>query len=230
MKNLFSYIILIACVLLLDFCSSAQSLPCGNSKIDQQAFNTALNYERSHVSINGTQTVNYLIRVYFHVFQLNDGSNAAATAAQIDAEFSTLFSSYSADAVCFLNAGLEFHNNSSLDTNFNADSDPVGSALAPYQVQNSLNIFYMKKIKGNNNACNPPCGYGGITLFLPGTFSLIASGNVNDGNTISHEVGHCLAGKHGHGDLDACPPIHMAVWVLNAHFPGWSETDSARVL
>jgi hypothetical protein len=199
MKKLFIKIFLPFLFISVGFCSQAQSLPCGNSRINRAAFDTALKYEREHFSnhsINGTQTVNYLIKVYFHVFQLDDGTNAAATAAQIDAEFSTLFSSYSADAICFLNMGLEFHNNSSLDTNFNADNDPTGAAFASYQVLNCINIFYLKKIKGNNTACNPPCGYGGITLGIPNTFCLVASGNVNDGNSVSHEVGHCMGLLH----------------------------------
>ena len=173
----------------------AQPLRCGNGKINDSALNTALQFEHSVVS--RPEQVDYLVRVWFHVFNNSDGSNTAATTTQVNTEFTTLLNSYAADNICFLFAGIDYTNSTALNTQFNADSDPNGTALNPYQVPGCINIFYMRKINGNNTACNPPCGYGGIALGgIPGTFFLVATGNIGQGNTISHEMGHCLGLLH----------------------------------
>lgn len=200
MKKPYSKIFFVIVLIVSCFNSRAQRpLPCGNADIDKQAFAIALQYEKTHFpdhTINSNQAVNYLVRVYFHVFSNDDGTLAAATSTTINAEFATLLSSYAADAVCFLNAGVEFVNSTALNQNFNADNDKTGVAFDPYRVPGCINIFYLQKINGNNTACNPPCGYGGITLGIPNTFCLVTTGNVGDNATVSHEVGHCMGLLH----------------------------------
>ena len=169
-------------------------LPCGNGRIDDSALNVALRFEQL---TNQPQFVSNLVRGYFHVFSNDDGTQIAATSTQISNEFTSLLASYAADNTCFLFAGIDNYNSTALNQNFNADNDPAGTALAPYQVPGCINIFYMRKINGNNNACNPPCGYGGIALGgIPGTFFLVATGNIGPGNTIGHEMGHSLGLLH----------------------------------
>ncbi|HVX28324.1 MAG TPA: T9SS type A sorting domain-containing protein, partial [Parafilimonas sp.] len=123
-------------------------------------------------------------------------------------EFNTLAANYAADNLCFLYAGLTYINSSFLNNNFNADTDP-SSDFNSYQVPNCINVFYMQKINGNNPSCGGNCGYGGIALGgIPGTYCLIASGNIASGQTISHEVGHCMGLLHtfepnnGYEDID----------------------------
>lgn len=172
-----------------------QPLPCGNYKIDTAAENKARNFQLSNM--NGVATVNSLVRVYFHICANDDGTNAAITQAQLATEFTTLLASYAADNVCFLNAGNDIVRNTFLNTLFNADNDPNGTFFNPYQVPGCINCFYTQKINGNNAACNPPCGYGGIALGgIPGTFYLVASGNIASGSTVSHEMGHSLGLLH----------------------------------
>lgn len=169
-------------------------LPCGNGIINETANINAKNY-----LINNRNTLisSYVIRVFFNVFAYNDGTNPGATPAQIESEFLSLKASYAANNVCFVSMGVRYINNSSLDSNFNADIDSTGSALSSYQVPECINIFYMKKIKGTNTACNPPCGYGGIALGgIPGTFFLVATGNIGASNTVGHEMGHSLGLLH----------------------------------
>jgi hypothetical protein len=175
---------------------NAQILPCGKEKINDAALTSAMQYEAA-AATHKPEQVDFLIRVWFHVFNNSDGSNTAATAAQISSEFNSLLNSYAADNICFVQAGIDYTNSTSLNTQFNADTDPNGTALDPFQVPGCINIFYMRKINGNNNACNPPCGYGGIALGgIPGTFFLVATGNIGVGNSIGHEMGHCLGLLH----------------------------------
>ena len=172
-----------------------QPLPCGNGRIDTAAGNKARRLQLSN--INSVTTVNSLVRVYFHICANDDGSNTAITQPQLATEFTTLLASYAADNVCFLNAGTDTVKNTFLNTLFNADNDPTGTFFSPYQVAGCINCFYTKKINGNNTACNPPCGYGGIALGgIPGTFYLVANSNIASGSTVSHEMGHCLGLLH----------------------------------
>ena len=169
-------------------------LKCGNGKINDEALDAAIQHEQN---TNKPEQVDYLVRVWFHVFSNDDGSLIACTPAQVNSEFASLLASYSADNICFLFAGIDYTNSTSLNQTFNADSDPNGAALSPFQVPGCINIFYMRKINGNNTACSPPCGYGGIALGgIPGTFFLVASGNIGGGNTIGHEMGHNLGLLH----------------------------------
>lgn len=175
--------------------SNAQILACGNGRIDTIALNAAKQFGLSNA--NKPLVTNYLIRVFFHIVRNDDATNAPMTAAQVKTEFATLIPSYTADNVCFLNAGFDYVNNSFLNNFFNADNDPTGFFFNPYQVPGCINVFFMQKIGGNNTACNPPCGYGGIALGgIPGTFFLVAKGNIGDGATVSHEMGHCLGLLH----------------------------------
>ena len=170
-------------------------LPCGNYKINWAAENKAsqLLLQKPGQSL----AVNHLVRVYFHIVTDDDGSNAPITTEEITTEFTTLLGTYAADNICFLNAGTDVVRNTFLNTLFNADNDPEGTFFAPYQVPQCVNIFYTQKINGNNPACNPPCGYGGIALGgIPGTFFLVGKTNIAAGSSISHEMGHSFGLLH----------------------------------
>ena len=177
------------------FVNAQNPLPCGPYRMDTAAANKARKFM---YSINQRpMAVNYLVRVYFHIVTNDDGTNAPITTEQIATEYATLLASYAPDNICFLNAGTDYVRNTFLNTLFNADNDPEGTFFSPYQVPNCINVFYTQKINGNNNACNPLCGYGGIALGgIPGTFFLVGKNNIGSGSSISHEMGHSLGLLH----------------------------------
>jgi hypothetical protein len=194
-NNISIVLIVTAFLFTISFAQAQAPLPCGNYKIDTVTVNKARQYGLMHA--NRPAAANTVVRVYFHIVRNDDGSNAAITIEQIATEYATLIASYAADNVCFLNAGVNYDNNTFLNTLFNADNDPDGTFFSPYQVPGCINIFYTTKINGNNNACNPPCGIGGIALGgIPGTFFLVSKVNIGKGATVSHEMGHSLGLLH----------------------------------
>ncbi len=200
---------LLSCIFFSLIAHSQEPKTCGPYKINQAAFDKALQFEKSKSqAAQNALSSTILMRVYFHIVTDDDGTNAAATVAQISNEFNTLASNYSPDNLCFLNAGFNHINSTFLNNNFNADTDPA-SDFDSYQIPNCINIFYMKTINGSNASCGGSCGYGGIALGgIPGTYCLISSGNIAQGQTISHEVGHCMGLLHtfepvnGYEDID----------------------------
>jgi len=182
-----------------------QLLPCGTDHIDTAALRKAAIYETQH-NFRIRSATPVLFRVYFHILSYDDGTNATTDQAGIVSEFNNLTADYSADNICFLNAGIDYIYSSSLDTNYNVSSGQ--GPFNPFLVANCINVFYVGKIKGNNTACATGCGFGGYTFGIPGTVSLIAKGNIGLARTISHEVGHCMGLLHtfepanGQEDID----------------------------
>jgi len=167
--------------------------PCGGYIIDTAALRAAKKFES--LKSRSLLSTSYLIRVYFHIFTNDNGTNAAATVANIKDEFNTLVAAYSGNNICFLNGGFNYINSTYLNTAFNADTDP-SSVFDPYRIEGCINIFYSQVINGANPACGTGCTIGGTSFKIPSTFCLISNGNIGAGQTIAHEVGHCMGLLH----------------------------------
>ncbi len=196
-KTTLKYITTMLVVALHSLAANSQALKCADPKKDSQAVQMATDYLRTHAANKGNQaqTVNTVIKVFFHIMRLSNGNSPGATAAQITSEYNALVSSYTANNICFLNAGFNYVDNDYLDTAFVAGVDNP-TLFSAYQVPGCINVFYPLKIKGSNPACTNNCGVGGTSFQIPNTFCLVGNGNIGLGNTVAHEVGHCLGLFH----------------------------------
>ncbi|MEO7264887.1 MAG: M43 family zinc metalloprotease [Ferruginibacter sp.] len=179
-----SRLLFISILILLGAKVNAQGpLPCGKPKINMEALKIA---EAYMARTQQPTAVNRLVRVYFHIFKDNDGTNAAATLAQVQNEFNQLVADYAPNSLCFAYMGIDSINNTMINNSLNPDVPSNVAWLNPFLIPGCINIFYHAGL----------IGYGGNAFAIPNTFCSIGRGNLNLWRTTSHEVGHCMGLNH----------------------------------
>lgn len=151
---------------------------CGNYIIDKAAFKQTLSYEASRQQ--RPLAPNSTVRVYFHICQDDNGSNTAATEAQVKKEFNELIADFIPGNICFTSMGLNYVKNTTVNNN------PTAALIAPYNIPNCLNIYYHNNMNG----------VGGSAWTIPSTFCSVTKANLGIGHSTTHEVGHCLGMLH----------------------------------
>jgi Pregnancy-associated plasma protein-A len=135
-------------------------------------------------------SVPYSVKVYITVFADNDGSNRAATDANVLIKFQQMVNQYNNHGICFVLAGIRQINNSDLNIQ---DTDSEESEVYDLRITDCLNIFIHKQfIKPNL------IGTAYEVLNNNAFVSLLGSAidSPNFTTLMAHEVGHVFGLYH----------------------------------
>lgn len=142
-------------------------------------------------SINAV-SVPYCVKVHFTVFADYDGSNRAATNADIYRQLQNMVNQYNPHGICFTLMGIRQINN----TDYNIqDADDEESEMHDIRVVGNLNVFIHKKLLYGADSLN------GIAYDIPNTNAFIsmkgmAVSDTANLTTMAHEVGHVFGLYH----------------------------------
>ncbi len=146
-------------------------------------------------NINKTLIVNqpYAIKIWVTVFADNNGTNRAATDADIERQIQNMATQYQPHNICFMLMGISQVNNSDLNDHSVTDvpATDESAELIPFIVAGNLNIFIHNTLPGLN----------GIAYAIPSSYLSVSGGVIaqpQTGNisTLGHEMGHCLGLYH----------------------------------
>ncbi len=143
-----------------------------------------------------------IIRLKFNIFRNDDGSNAAATQADVDAQVEQLNSDFAPSGISF-EYTTEFINNSTYRFFSEFEEGGMKNTYADLPGE-QLNVYVV-----NVNA-----GWIGVGTFPWDPVALGKMGGtiIHDGTfgagqkTITHEIGHCLGLWHTHHGVDEVSP------------------------
>lgn len=142
-------------------------------------------------SINAV-SVPYWVKVYFTVFADNNGSNRAATDADIYRQFQNMVNQYNPQGICFVMMGIRQMNN----TDFNIqDANDEASEMRDIRIVGNLNVFIHKELIYGEISLN------GIAYDIPNNDAFISLrgeviADVANITTMAHEVGHVFGLYH----------------------------------
>lgn len=131
-------------------------------------------------------TTPYSVRVFITVFADDNGSNRAATDADIMRQFQNMVNQYQPRSICFILIDVRQVNSTDLNSH-NADTEEA--ELNPYKVSGCLNIFLHNSLPGLN----------GTAYAIPNTYLSLSGATIastSNLTTMGHEAGHCFGLYH----------------------------------
>jgi hypothetical protein len=136
----------------------------------------------------------YVLNIYVHILRNNNGSNAATNETQLNVDLQRMANFFKPHNICFMLVGVNYINNTTLNTVMNPGDNSHVTALVANNVANCINL-YIHAGMGDDS--------GGNSYDIPSNnISILQAANFN----FEHEMGHALGLFHTfHNSGVSCP-------------------------
>jgi Metallo-peptidase family M12 len=134
----------------------------------------------------------YPLKVFIRVFADDNGSNLAATEADVLRQFGNMRNFYAPHNICFILAGYEVTRNTVVNYMDKDDTDDM-NALESFVFNSCMNIFIHKTLRSDDGTLN------GTAYGIPNHYLSLVSTAVSSTenlSTMAHEMGHNLGLLH----------------------------------
>jgi len=179
MKKIFIIILAV-----IGFFTANAQLECG-TKVTGPPIRFSTKQQDSLRSILAVTTP-YAVRVHITVFADDNGTNVAATNANVMRQFNNMVNQYQPQNICFILVDVRQVNSTDLN---NHDADTEEAELNPYKIAGCLNIFIHNSLPGLN----------GTAYAIPNTYLSLSGATIastTNLTTMGHEAGHCFGLYH----------------------------------
>jgi hypothetical protein len=132
----------------------------------------------------------YMLKLFVVIFANSDGSDVAATQADVRRQITNMANFYAPHNICFSLGAIQQVNNTTLN---GMDADDEESLLDPYIRTGYITIFVHNSLFDDDGTLN------GIAYGIPNYYLSIVGSAVSDTDNIStlaHEMGHCFGLYH----------------------------------
>lgn len=167
-------------------------MDCGvkdNHMLPKQVDTVMLNQQLA--SFRQAISLPYPVKVMIIVFSDNDGSNVAASEADVMRQYNNMLNFYAPHDICFLLQGIEYVKNSGLNV---MDTDTEVPGLMPYLYSNCITVFIHDSLYSTSEG-----SWNGFAYNVPNDFLSMFGGviaSTSNITTLSHEMGHCFGLYH----------------------------------
>jgi Pregnancy-associated plasma protein-A len=145
----------------------------------------------------------YPLKVFIRVFADNDGSNLAATEADVLRQFANMRNFYAPHNICFILAGYEVTRSTTLNYMDKDNADDM-TALEGYVFNSCMNIFIHETLRDDDGTLN------GTAYDIPNHYLSIVSTAIESTTNLTvmaHEMGHCVGLLHTFEDYSGAENV-----------------------
>jgi Pregnancy-associated plasma protein-A len=171
------------------FKSNGQGGECGTKTGDKPFIisKTEMDAFKSTLAINQP----YSVSIFVTVFANDNGTNRAATDANILRQIQNMSNQYSSHNICFILLGIKQVNNTDLNNHMVTKDTATDerNEVIPFKISGVLNVFIHNQLPGLN----------GVAYDIPNSYLSMSSdamSSISQISILAHEMGHCLGLYH----------------------------------